>query len=299
MLSEKDSSIPPASLVQIKVDGRQLKAPVGEILLKVLLSAGIDVPALCHHPDLAPVGACRLCQVEISYEEQRDFRTLAVSCLAPIREGLEVFTSSPRVMAARRETLTTLRALCPSSTVIASLAAKYGLDQSTPQQDAPSYAPENLCLLCGLCSRICENYSVNAITSLTPPLKAHSSNSRPVLKPQFSEHCILCGACAAVCPTGNIDAHWAEGSFFLEKQEEKIAVCEVDFRRCLACGCCEEACPFAVARIKLTHPGEKVAVILAEHCRGCGVCVGACPSGAISQQRYALKMLRKQAAPAV
>ena len=54
-------------MVTIRVNGQDIEVAEGEILLKVLLSADVRLPALCFHPALKrTTGVCRLCTVEIS-----------------------------------------------------------------------------------------------------------------------------------------------------------------------------------------------------------------------------------------
>ena len=56
--------------MQITVDGKVISAKEGQSVLDAALDAGIFIPNLCHHPDLMPYGACRLCLVEIEGEAE-------------------------------------------------------------------------------------------------------------------------------------------------------------------------------------------------------------------------------------
>ncbi len=51
--------------VNLTIDGREIVAHEGDTVLEAALTVGIDIPRLCHDPRLKPVGACRLCVVEI------------------------------------------------------------------------------------------------------------------------------------------------------------------------------------------------------------------------------------------
>lgn len=51
--------------VELLIDGRGVTARRGATLLDAAASAGVAIPALCHHRELTPVGSCRLCLVEI------------------------------------------------------------------------------------------------------------------------------------------------------------------------------------------------------------------------------------------
>src|ERR1700751_2535519 len=47
--------------VKFTVDGKQLTAPAGTLLIEACKSAGIEVPAFCYYPGLSVQGACRMC----------------------------------------------------------------------------------------------------------------------------------------------------------------------------------------------------------------------------------------------
>ncbi|MFQ6078393.1 MAG: 2Fe-2S iron-sulfur cluster-binding protein, partial [Thermodesulfobacteriota bacterium] len=84
-----------AQQVTLKINGKTVKARPGMTVLKAARSADIFIPTLCHHDELSPYGACRLCIVEIL----RGQRTrIVVSCLYPVEDGLEVLTESERVV---------------------------------------------------------------------------------------------------------------------------------------------------------------------------------------------------------
>ena len=65
--------------VKINIGGRDINAQAGSTVLQAALDAGIYIPHLCYQPDLEPIGACRLCVVEIDGEEG-----LPTSCSASV-----------------------------------------------------------------------------------------------------------------------------------------------------------------------------------------------------------------------
>ncbi len=71
--------------VTLTIDGLQITAAQGHSVLEAALENDIYIPHLCHHPDLKPVGVCRLCMVEI---EGR--RGVVMSCITPAEEGMVV-----------------------------------------------------------------------------------------------------------------------------------------------------------------------------------------------------------------
>ena len=52
---------------RVTIDGRTVEARPGQALLEVARQHGITIPTLCYHPDLSPVGSCRLCLVEVEH----------------------------------------------------------------------------------------------------------------------------------------------------------------------------------------------------------------------------------------
>lgn len=198
------------------------------------------------------------------------------ACLYPVKDGIEVYTRSDKVLAARRGILSLLLARCPNSDIIRSLAEQAGarIDGLTTDPNADN------CILCGLCTRICETYATGAITTVSRgAVKRVSSFAN-----QPPEECIGCGACVIVCPTGEIQGQRTPTDYQVWERSFPTAICTVNTAACIGCGSCEEACPFSVARVALRAGGDQMAVIPEEHCRGCGVCVGACPTGAITQR---------------
>src|SRR3954469_4234312 len=82
--------------VTLTLDGRPVTVPAGTTIWDAARQHGIDIPALCHHPKLRPVGVCRMCVVDVGG------RVLAASCVRPCEEGMTVQTNSPRVEKQRK-----------------------------------------------------------------------------------------------------------------------------------------------------------------------------------------------------
>ena len=78
--------------VTLNINGTEVRARKGMTVLEVAREADVYIPTLCAHPDLpSPLGACRLCVVEI---KGHGFPT---SCITSAAEGMVVQTDTPRV----------------------------------------------------------------------------------------------------------------------------------------------------------------------------------------------------------
>jgi len=110
-----------SDLVTLTIDGTELSVPKGTRVADAAKSIGNDIPVFCHHPKLEPIGACRMCLVEIGMP-MRDRATgdlmleedgspkinfgrgLQTSCTAVVGEGMVVRTDTEPVIEVR-ETL--------------------------------------------------------------------------------------------------------------------------------------------------------------------------------------------------
>jgi NADH-quinone oxidoreductase chain G len=94
------SQQPPSNLVTVTIDGRVAKVPKGTILVDAAATVGIDIPVFCYHPKLKPVGACRMCMVQIAPSPR-----LTTACTTPVADGMVVTTTSELVRQGREQVL--------------------------------------------------------------------------------------------------------------------------------------------------------------------------------------------------
>jgi NADH-quinone oxidoreductase subunit G len=88
------SVAPGPDVVKVTIDGREVEAPRGELLIKVAQEHGNYIPRFCYHERMKPVGMCRMCLVEV--EGLRGFQ---ISCATPVTDGMVVHTDTPAVKA--------------------------------------------------------------------------------------------------------------------------------------------------------------------------------------------------------
>lgn len=200
------------------INGRRLEAEEGDTILDVAQRADIHIPTLCHHEAVEPFGSCRLCMVEVTKPSWNGWKGLMTACLYPAAPDLVVDTNSESVRHVRKNVLDLLLARCPESRLIQEMAEEYGISQTTftPRADA------DLCILCGLCVRVCETAVTSAIATV------NRGYEREIGTPWGGppEDCVGCGACAQVCPTGHIVMAEADGVRHIWQQNHPMVRCK-------------------------------------------------------------------------
>jgi NADH-quinone oxidoreductase subunit G len=84
---------PEQNWITFEIDGKQVRAPEGAMLVDAAKEGDVEIPYFCYEPKLGqPVGACRMCLVEIE-----GIPKLQTSCSTPVRDGMVVITTSDRV----------------------------------------------------------------------------------------------------------------------------------------------------------------------------------------------------------
>jgi bidirectional [NiFe] hydrogenase diaphorase subunit len=202
--------------VVLMMNGRYIDAQAGETLLDAAKRNGVFIPTLCNLKGLTPVGACRLCLVEV-----KGIARLLPACLTKASEGMEVLTDTERL---RRHRLTILSmlfsernhicAVCVSNAhcELQDLAQKLGMTHAALPYRFPKLPVDsshdrfrmdhNRCVLCGRCVRVCDHIE----GAHTWDFKGRGIDTTVISDYNQpwggSESCTGCGKCVQVCPTG-------------------------------------------------------------------------------------------------
>jgi NADH-quinone oxidoreductase subunit G len=84
--------------ITFTIDGRDVQAPENAMLVDAAKHGDVEIPVFCYEPKLgAPVGACRMCLVEIE-----GIPKLQTGCSTPVKDGMVVHTQSERVKTAQQ-----------------------------------------------------------------------------------------------------------------------------------------------------------------------------------------------------
>ena len=204
------------SNLALTINGAPVSGRQGMTILEVAQANGIEIPTLCYLEDLAPVGACRLCVVEVEGS-----RTLVGSCHTPVTEGMVIHTNSPKVLAARRVMVELMLASHPDNCLVCDEANRCELRRIAsdldiglprfkirkhfyPLEDDNPYIVRDLskCILCRRCVTACKNIEGKQMFSIA----YRGFNSKVIYgldQPVGSEDaCRDCDTCVSLCPTG-------------------------------------------------------------------------------------------------
>jgi len=198
--------------ITITVDGRQILAPAGTLLIEACKAVGIEVPSFCYYPGLSLQAACRMCLVRIEKMPK-----LQTACTVQITDGMVVTTTSDEVRQARKSMIELLLGNhpldCPvcdagGECELQDMTFKYGAAESRymegklhkeEQQWSPVvFFDRPRCILCYRCVRVCgEGMDVWA-------LGVQNRASGSVIAPNRDDHleCEECGMCIDICPVG-------------------------------------------------------------------------------------------------
>jgi len=201
--------------INVVIDGKETSGPSGMTILEAANEAGINIPTLCHSPDLTPDGNCRICVVEVEGSPR-----LVASCHTPIADGMVIHTRSPKVLAARKAIVELLLAghtgpcvtdECAKDCELHNLAAELEAGpprfqvrqrRAYPIEEISPYVQRDMsrCILCRRCVRACAEIAKKNILNMA----YRGFRSKVVVDcdvPLDKEECRDCGICIDYCPT--------------------------------------------------------------------------------------------------
>ena len=223
---------PPRRLVELTLDGENIRAFEGSTILDACRQLGIPTPTLCYAETLTPVNVCRVCVVEVEGS-----RTLVPACSRKVEPGMVVHTDSERVRTSRRLVLELLGSSVDLSTAPdaqrfideyearperfgppgapidrdGATAGRHAIPngetaetvRQPPKVDNDLYVRDySKCILCYKCVEACgeDHQNTFAIAVAGRGFDSRISTEFDVALPDSA--CVYCGNCITVCPTG-------------------------------------------------------------------------------------------------
>ncbi|HEX6544322.1 MAG TPA: NADH-quinone oxidoreductase subunit NuoG [Ktedonobacterales bacterium] len=162
-------------LVTVTIDGREISVPPGTLVWEAARRLGIEIPIYCYHPKMDPLGACRMCFVEV-----KGMPKPMTACTTTVMPNMVVSTDSPMVKKSRRGTLEFLLINHPLDCPICDkggecdlqdFTLRYGpgasrFDLSKRHFPKPVPVSENIlldrerCISCQRCVRFCQDVAM-------------------------------------------------------------------------------------------------------------------------------------------
>ncbi len=218
------------------IDDQRIEFDGEENVLQVIRKAGIDLPTFCYHSELSVYGACRMCIIEDKWG------TITTSCSTPPKDGMVVYTNTPKLRKHRRMILELLLSkhqrdctVCEKSNKckLQELAIRFGVKKirfntveevlSIDESSASIVRNPNKCIMCGDCVRMCEE--VQGVGALGFANRGSNIKIVPAFDKQLGEvDCVNCGQCVTACPTGALiiknetDKVWE----FLDNKKKRV-----------------------------------------------------------------------------
>lgn len=222
-----------AKKITVTINGEKVKGNPGITILEFARDNGVDIPALCYHSDLTPIGACRMCVVEVEGS-----KTLVGSCHTPIQEGMVIKTDSPKVLDTRKATLELILSshagdciLCSKANIceLRKIATDLNIGGSRFRSQKRFYHLEEncpwmfrdltKCVLCYRCIWACRELAKKNLLSMGyrgPKNKIICGFDEVLCK----KECESCDECVKVCPVGAL----AKPDTRFYKQKKKVLV---------------------------------------------------------------------------
>ncbi len=239
---------------RITINDQPIDARPGQTVLEAARDLNITIPTLCYHPDLSPVGSCRLCLVEVE-----GIPRLMPACQLPVTQDMVVHTETPDLVNSRKLILEMLllnyvdsgQSECCDDTEFMRWVRHYDAQRPGDALPGQRYQVDsdpnpfvrvdfNKCILCTRCIRACNEVQGRFVWWIGN----RGAESRIVAgtdTTMLEARCESCGACAAFCPTGALDDRMASGH---GKPDRTVTT---------TCGYCGVGCQF-----DLNVKGERI-----------------------------------------
>ncbi len=203
--------------VTVTVDGREVKAKTGDLLIKVAQDNGTYIPRFCYHERMKPVGMCRMCLVEVE-----GMRGLQISCATVVADGMVVHTKSDAARQAQDGVLELLLINHPLDCPVCDRGGECPLQDTTlafgpgesrfveekrhwekpiPISDLVLLDRER-CIQCGRCTRFADEIAGDALIAFG----GRGDSTEVITNPADPFTSYFSGNTVQICPVGALTA---------------------------------------------------------------------------------------------
>lgn len=227
-------------MVNMIIDGKHVSAEENITIMEAAERNGIPIPKLCYLKGINEIAACRVCVVELEGKEK-----LITSCNNVVKDGMVIYTNSPKVRNHRRNTVQLLLSQHDNRCVVCPRNGNCQLQQvacdlnilDIPFRQEPEYQPWDKdfplirnsakCIKCMRCVQVCDKiqglgiWDVEGTGSRTTVNVAGHKTIREA-------DCALCGQCITHCPVGALsERDDTEKVWDAIENKDKIVVAQV------------------------------------------------------------------------
>ncbi|MFI3237313.1 MAG: [FeFe] hydrogenase, group A [Lachnospiraceae bacterium] len=201
-------------MVSIIIDNREISVPEGTTIMEAAKSVKIEIPKLCFLKEINEIAACRVCVVEVEGQER-----LITSCNNAVKEGMVIYTNSPKVRKNRQRTVELLLSQHRTSCTTCKRSGNCSLQDISTDLNIGELPYENTyekfiwntrfplvrdaskCIKCMRCIQVCSKIQDLSVWDL------ESTGSRTTVGVSYNKkieesNCSLCGQCITHCPVG-------------------------------------------------------------------------------------------------
>ncbi len=205
-------------MVKLIIDGKNVEAAEGTTILDAAKSIGINIPTLCYFEKINDIGACRVCVCEVKGADK-----LVAACNTVVSDGIEVYTNSARVRAARKVNVELILSAHNCDCVACVRSGNCALQtlandlnvRSVPYErknvkakwdvSLPLLRDDSKCISCMRCVNVCEELQGLAVWEVN----GSGAHTKVTVRDGLSiseAGCAFCGQCITHCPVGALTA---------------------------------------------------------------------------------------------
>ena len=231
-------------IITITIDGRDIEAEEGQLLIRAAIDNGVYIPHFCWHPRMKPVAMCRLCLVEVE-----GIRGLPPACTTKVTDGMVVHTATQTVFQAQQCVLEFLLINHPLDCPVCDKGGECPLQDQTMAfgPGESRYVEEKRhfekpipisplvlldrerCILCARCTRFAEEIAGDPLISFV----GRGNGTQVLTFPDEPFSSYFSGNTVEICPVGALTAvpyRFAARPWDLEQTDSSCIQCSVGCR---------------------------------------------------------------------